>query len=112
MTSACVGGIFGKGSDELKNNLLSFMASNKDRCFLEIGHHIDQKQVDYNRQLSEFSSTTGVRLIAGTDTHVLNELHERGRHILQVSKNIHFDGEENWDLKFHDLDGLVKEYER
>lgn len=112
VTSACIGGVFGKGSEEVQQRMLQYMTDHRDRCFLEIGHHIDQKQVDYNRKLLDIANRNGIRLIAGTDTHVLNELHERGRHILQVSKNIHFDGEENWDLKFHNLDGLVNEYER
>ena len=112
VTSACIGGVFGKGTETAQTEMLDFMVNNRDRCFLEIGHHVDQKQVEYNRKLVDLAKQNEIRLIAGTDTHVLNELHERGRHILQVSKNIHFDGEENWDLKFHDLDGLVREYER
>lgn len=112
MTTACVGGILCKGDEETQKRLLNFMCENRERCFLEIGHHRDEKQVSYNRRLLEISRGTGLRLIAGTDTHVLNEEHERGRHILQVSKKIHFDGEDNWDLKFHDYSELVNEYEK
>lgn len=84
---------------------------NNDRCFLEIGHHIDDKQISYNAKMYELSTIYGLRLIAGTDTHVLNEEHEKGRKILQLSKNIIFDGEDNWDLKFKTYDELVRSYE-
>lgn len=112
VTTACVGGVLGKGNDDVKNKFLQFLEANKHRCFLEIGHHMDQKQVKYNQYLLDCHSATGVPIIAGTDTHVLNSEHERGRSILQASKNIHFDGEESWDLKFKTFDELVTEYGR
>lgn len=110
VTTACIGGVLNKGDDQCQEKMLSFMQRNRERCFLEIGHHMDEKQVTYNQKLYQISRETGLRLIAGTDTHVLNEEHERGRHILQVSKNIRFEGEDNWDLKFHDYAELVEAY--
>lgn len=112
ITSACVGGVFGKGEDRVKQTMLDFFISNKERCFLEIGHHIDQKQVDYNNYLVHLSKEYDLRLIAGTDTHVLNEQHEKGRSILQASKTIMFEGEERWDLKFKSLDELIEAYRK
>ncbi len=112
ITTACVGGVFGKGSEETQDKYLRFLTGHKDRCFLEIGHHMDEKQVVYNRKLLEIHKNTGIPLIAGTDTHVLNETHERGRSILQISKNIHFDDEDKWDLKFKTHDELLTAFER
>lgn len=111
VTSACVGGVLGKGDEETQARFVDFLSNNKDRCFLEIGHHIDPKQVAYNKKLYDLSKSTGIRLIAGTDTHALNAEHERGRSILQKSKGIHFDGEDMWDLKFKTYDELVRAYE-
>ena len=110
ITTACVGGVLGKGSEETQERFLSFLKRNKHRCFLEIGHHIDEKQVSYNRKLVDINSKTGIPLIAGTDTHVLDARHEQGRSILQASKNIVFDGEDRWDLKFKTYDELVEAY--
>lgn len=112
VTTACVGGILNKGTEEDRQRMLDFCEENKDRCFLEIGHHIDQKQVEYNKRMLEYSTERGIRLIAGTDTHALNKQHERGRTILQISKNIVFDGEENWNLQFLSYDELILEYEK
>lgn len=112
VTTACVGGVFGKGDEAVQRAFLDFMVRNKHRCFFEIGHHIDPKQVAYNQKMFELSQQTGIPLIAGTDTHVLNEEHEKGRSILQMSKNIRFDGEERWDLKFKSYEELVNAYRK
>ena len=109
-TTACIGGVLHKAEQTTKDKFLAFMSANKHRCFFEIGHHMDEKQVEYNRYLKQLSEEYGIPLIAGTDTHVLNEEHEKGRTILQISKNIRFEGEDKWDLKFHDYQTLVDSY--
>ena len=112
VTSACIGGVLGKGADNqfVTERFMRFMTENKHRTFLEIGHHIDDKQKTYNEKLVLLSGQTGIPLIAGTDTHALNNAHVEGRKILQRSKNIHFDGEDNWDLRFKTYDELVEAY--
>ena len=112
ITTACVGGVFGKGDNATQKKFLEFMTAHKERCFFEVGHHLDDKQVSYNKRMYDLSTITGIPLIAGTDTHVLNEEHEKGRSILQVSKNIRFDGEEKWDLKFKTYDELISAYQK
>lgn len=110
VTTACIGGVLSKGGEETQNRFLDFLKRNKHRCFLEIGHHIDQKQVEYNNKLVALSRETGIPLIAGTDTHALNDLHVKGRSILQASKGVHFDGEDKWDLRFKSYDQLVEAF--
>jgi len=139
VTSACVGGVLGKsfnydnddsfdigemtGIDNegipiiepfnsVQKQFIEFLTNNKHRCFLEIGHHIDEKQLNYNTELYKLSQETGLRLIAGTDTHVLNDDHAEGRLILQKSKNIYFPGEDKWDLKFKTYEELVAAYRK
>lgn len=112
VTTACVGGVLGKGQGSTKERFISFLCKNKHRCFLEIGHHMDDKQLLYNKSLYELHRTTGIPLIAGTDTHALNEEHELGRTILQRAKNVVFDGEDKWDLKFKTYDELVIAYRK
>lgn len=109
-TTACIGGVMHKANEEVKSKFLEFMCQHKNRCFFEVGHHIDEKQVTYNQYLKRLSDKYGIPLIAGTDTHVLNEVHEKGRTILQRSKNIYFEGEDKWDLKFHSYPELVEAY--
>ena len=110
-TSACLGGILNKGNEVLKERFVQFLVAHKDNCFLEIQHHSNVRQVEYNKYLYELSQRTGLRLIAGTDTHCLNETHAKGRAILQKAKNINFADEEGWDLTFKTYDELVRCYE-
>ena len=110
ITTACVGGVFGKAPDNVQERFLKFLVRNKHRCFLEIGHHMDEKQIAYNQKMVEISERTGLPLIAGTDTHTLNDSHDKGRNILQLSKNIHFDGEDKWDLRFKEYGELVASF--
>lgn len=112
VTTACIGGVLGKGQEPVKDRFVSFLCRNKHRCFLEIGHHMDDKQLAYNKSLYELHIATGIPLIAGTDTHALNEEHELGRTILQRAKNVVFDGEDRWDLKFKTYDELVIAYRK
>lgn len=111
MTTACLGGILHKGNEDIKDKFLEFCTANKDRCFLEIQHHCVQDQIDYNKYLLGISKRYDIPLIAGTDTHALNETHLSGRKVLQQGKGVHFKDEEEWDLAFKTYDQLCKCYE-
>lgn len=112
ISTACLGGILHKGNDNIRNRFICFLQRNKHRCFLEIQHHIDNGQKEYNKYLYMLSKEIGVPLITGTDTHALNEEHLEGRSILQKSKNVFFADEESWDLTFKSYDELVSAYEK
>lgn len=112
VTTACIGSVLGKADEATQESFVSFLSKNKHRCFLEIGHHYDEQQIEYNKKLYGLSQATGIPLIAGTDTHVLNETHEKGRYILQVAKDVKFAGEERWDLKFKTYEELVAAYRK
>ena len=101
-----------KGNGAVKEKFLSFLEKNRHRCFLEIQHHndISGEQGEYNRYLYELSQKIGVPLIAGTDTHALDEAHLEGRRILQKAKNVRFTDEESWDLTFKTYDELIAAY--
>lgn len=111
VTSACLGGPLGKGEREVQDRFLRFLVNNKDRSFLEIQHHNVAQQITYNQKLAQLSRDTGIKLIAGTDTHALNEEHMIGRKQLQVSKGVNFPDEDEWDLVFKSYDELLSAYE-
>lgn len=112
VSTACLGGILHNGNDNLKDRFISFLTANKHRCFLEVQHHCDTEyaQREYNKYLYELSKNTGIRLVAGTDTHALNDAHMEGRAILQKAKNVNFENESSWDLVMRSYDELVEAY--
>lgn len=114
ISTACLGGILSKGTDNIKEKFICFLMNNKHRCFLEIQHHCDSKgaQKEYNQYLYTLSKNIGVPLITGTDTHALNDEHLEGRGILQKSKKVFFADEESWDLTFKTYDELVAAYQK
>lgn len=112
VSTACLGGILNRGTAETQNRLLKFLTQNKHRCFLEIQHHDVLDQKEYNKKLIDLHNKYDIPLIAGTDTHSLNEEHAKGRKILQLSKNIHFGEEEGWDLTFKSYSELCDAYKK
>ena len=109
-TTACLGGILTGNDDEMRLDFLKFLKKNKHRCFLEIQHHLVDKQIQYNQYLYNLSQKYDISLIAGTDTHALDANHMEARSILQKAKNISFPEEEQWDLTFKTYDELVEAY--
>ena len=111
ITSACLASVMNKGDKELQKEMMKFFIKNKHRCYLEIQHHNCEEQIKYNKKLYALHQKTGVPLIAGTDTHALNETYADGRRVLQKAKNVFFEDEDNWDLVFKTYDDLVKSYD-
>ena len=113
ITTACVGGILCKGNNGIRERFIKFLAGHKDRCFLEIQHHNVEKQKEYNLYLYELHQKYGIPLIAGTDTHALNDVHAKARLILQkAKKNEYNDDEAGWDLTFKTYDELIEAYRK
>ena len=107
VSTACLGGLLNKASDDIKADFIAWLAAHKDRCFLEIQPHLDENQITYNQYLWRLSKETGIPLLMCTDTHALNSTHVEGRRILQKAKDIHFDGEDKFHLEMPSYDDLV-----
>lgn len=112
VTTACLGGVINKADNNLKTEFLQFLIKNKHRCYLEVQHHNCIDQATYNKVLYVIHQKTRIPLIAGTDTHCLNDTHIEGRSILQKAKNVFFSDEESWDLTFKTYDELVEAYRK
>ena len=110
VTSACVGGCLCKGNTKIKQRYLKFLINNKHRCFLEIQHHNDPLQIEYNKILYTISQRFGIPLIAGTDSHAAYQEQIEGRLIEQEAHESYFSGEDSWDLVFKNYDELVQAY--
>lgn len=106
VSTACLGGILNGDDVGLRQDFGNWLVEHKDRCYLEIQHHNVKEQIEYNKKLVKLHKQFGIPLLATTDTHSLDERHERGRAILQVAKNICFENEDGWDLCFRTYDEL------
>lgn len=111
VTSACLGGVLNCDDAMAKERFLGFLIRNKHRCYLEIQHHNCDEQKKYNQQLYELHRLYDIPMIAGTDTHALNELHMDGRHVLQLAKDVRFENEDALDLTFKSIEELLVAYQ-
>lgn len=110
VTSACIGGALCKGTKSVQEKMLNFLINNKHRCYLELQHHMDDMQIQYNKYLVNISNKYNIPLIVGTDTHALNDVHLMGRDILQKAKDVKFANESMLDMKFKSYDELIEAY--
>lgn len=75
--------------------------------YLEIQAHDYPEQIAYNRHLVDMSQRYHIPLIAGTDTHSLNQYKAECRSIMQLAKHIEFADEDSFDLTYKTYDELV-----
>lgn len=77
--------------------------------YYEIQPHINSlDQIKYNKMLYEASKQYHKPLIAGTDTHSINQYKAECRSILQKAKHIEFSNEDEFDLTYKSYDELVE----
>ena len=80
--------------------------------YLEIQPHDFGEQIEFNTFLIDVSLKIGTPLIAGTDTHSLNQYKAECRTMLQYSKNIDFGDEDTFDLTYKSYDELCDMFEK
>ena len=51
VSTACLGGILNSDDVELRQDFGNWLVEHKDRCYLEIQHHMVNDQIDYNKYL-------------------------------------------------------------
>ena len=81
--------------------------------YLEIQPHItSEEQKIYNKRLYEYSKQYRKPLIAGTDTHSLNQYKAECRAMLQLAKKIPYALEDTFDLTYKSYDELVEMFKQ
>lgn len=99
---------------ELLENEIDKAKSNYEKLlqtydYYEIQPHVKSiDQIKYNQMLYEASKKYNKPLIAGTDTHSINNYKAECRSILQKAKHIEFSNEDEFDLTYKSYDELVE----
>lgn len=106
--SACLASPLSKLEDV---NLIQKLIQKYD--YLEVQPHIrSEEQKEYNKKLYEYSKRFNKPLIAGTDTHSLNQYKAECRAMLQLAKRIPYALEDTFDLTYKSYDELVDMFEK
>lgn len=115
MTSACLASPLWRAikndNKQMMNKLMDFFVNNKHRMFFEIQYHMHPEQKLFNQHLYDLSKTTGIPLIAATDTHALNQSHAEARTILMKAKKATYGDEDAFDLTFKTYPEMVKMFQ-
>lgn len=80
--------------------------------YYEVQPHFNENQIRYNKMLYEAHKRYGTPLIAGTDTHSLNEYKAQCRRILLKAKRIEYAEEDTFDLTYKSYDELVEMFKQ
>lgn len=80
--------------------------------YLEIQPHDFNEQIQFNKFLYTMHEDLRIPLIAGTDTHSINQYKAECRTMLQYSKNIDFGDEDTFDLTYKSYDELCDMFEK
>ena len=80
--------------------------------YLEIQSHDFNEQIQFNKFLYTMHEDLRIPLIAGTDTHSINQYKAECRTMLQYSKNIDFGDEDTFDLTYKSYDELCNMFEK
>lgn len=74
--------------------------------YLEIQPHNCDEQIQYNRHLVQLSERYHKPLIAGTDTHSLDQYYAECRSLLMAAKHKSYGNEDEFDLTYKSRDSL------
>lgn len=114
ITTACLANFLWKWEKEnnwyQQEDFLKFAQRNRDRIFLELQYHNNDEQKEYNKLLLGFAEDYNLNIIAGTDTHSIDNYAAECRTILQKAKKIEFSNEDNFDLTFKTRDELYNAF--
>lgn len=105
-TSACLASPLNK----LPMSHEKYEAMVKRYDYLEIQPHMHQEQIDYNVHLACLADQYNKPLIAGTDTHSINQYKAECRKLLLKRKHKSYGDEDAFDLTFKTYDGLVEAF--
>lgn len=121
ISTACLGGIIWQlhknradsiYAGEKLQEVIEWFTKNRHRAFLEVQPHYHLEQIQLNQLLKKISQETGIRLVAGSDTHALNPEYDKARKVLQKAKKIRFTDEDAFDLSFHSYGKMFEMFKK
>ena len=81
--------------------------------YYEVQYHVNSdEQKEYNKFLLKQSKKYNKPIIAGTDTHSINQYKAECRNILLKGKKIEFSNEDTFDLTYKTYDELVEQFKQ
>ncbi len=103
ITTACMAGIL-KDEKSIEQIFLPLYNHFKENIFLEIQDHNNPDQININKRAAAFARELGLRLIAGNDSHYIDEKGLQERVELMKGKGIEYSDEDSFILDYPDYE--------
>lgn len=107
VTTACLA--FWNKYDDIEDIVVK-LNNHFTHFYLEVQAHHTPQQRDLNKRILELSNKYNIPLIAGTDSHVIDNSQLADRDDLLKSSNIRYEDEDGWFMDFPDYDTLYKRF--
>ena len=109
-TSACIAS-FLRDYPQTKPILEEFIEIfGRDNFFLEVQSHPIERQIEYNKLMKQLSLEYGLELIAGVDSHMIDDKDSSLRDYLLHSKGIIYEDEVGWINDYPSYDTLKQRF--
>ena len=110
ITTACVGGIWKYGEEKSVQIFEKLFEHFQNDFFLEVQYHNTDKQKELNQKILKMSVKYGCQIIAGMDTHMINQSQSIERDIYLASRGIEYPDENGWYLDFPSYDEALSRF--
>ena len=111
VTTACIGGILSSHNPDVMKKFIEFACKNRDRVFIELQCNTFTMQKTHNIKGLKIAEKYNLNIVAGVDSHYIDDETKESRKVLQRSKR-HFKDEsdfkdclqeENYESKAFDM---------
>ena len=110
VTTACLAG-WGYGDESIEIFKL-FHEHFNDNFFFEVQPHNIETQVRLNKKIKQLSAELNIKMIAGIDSHYINEADAWQRDDYQKSKGIFYEEEQGWFMDYPDGNTLFHRFQQ
>ncbi len=111
-TTACIMGVLKEPTGELFEKLRTIL---KDSLMIEVQANMDERQLSLNKVAKNIAQQYGLKLIAGTDSHIIYPHQSQARTELIAGKGIHYNDDESEDgflMDYPDYDTLFARFQK
>lgn len=108
ITSACIA--YWSKYEDIDEITLKFKEYFGDNFYLEVQNHNTEKQKQLNKKIIEFSKKYNIDIIAGLDSHYINEKDVIKRTKLLEYKKIFYKDEEGWYMDYPSEEEVVRRF--
>lgn len=98
ITSACLG--FWNKYEDIDEIVIKLHDYFKDNFMLEVQNHNTLEQSEINKHILDLSKEHKINIIAGMDSHYINEKDEIRRDKILAYKGLHYEDEDGWFLDY------------